>query len=156
MLTGGGLSAAAGGGGLGGGRRGWRRWPCSEEGGAGGAGGRARARRRRPCSCRWPCSAEDGAGAVEAGGERRAGAWRSAERAAPEEWTASGGAADGKIRQPDGRRSISARWSLAKMGNWGKKKRRAVLKQRVFRPGWCHQPGRKTYPFAPVGGTNRT
>ena len=56
------------------------------------------------CSCRWPCSAEDGAGAVEAGGERRAGAWRSAERAAPEERTTSGGAADGKIRQPDGRR----------------------------------------------------
>ena len=121
------------------------------------------------CSCRWPCSAEDGAGAVEAGGERRAGAWRSAERAAPEERTASGGAADGKIRQPDGRRLISARWSLAKMRNWGKKKRQAVLKQRPFvpvgatnrdqrdfRPGWCHKPARKTYPFVPVGGTNRT
>ena len=103
---------------------------------------------------------------VEAGGGAAGGAG-GAERAPEERTTASGAANFGSLTASI---SVAPRWSLVENGWNGEEEEAGSFKaerpfgpvggtnrdQRVFRPSWCHQPGRKTYPFVPVGGTNRT
>ena len=103
---------------------------------------------------------EAGGGAVERPARRESSA-----RGRPGEGGAGGGRCRGSPAARGGRRrveaggggrveaaadlgslmasaSVPARWSLAKWGGLGEKKRPA-FKVEAFGPGWCYQPGRK-------------